>query len=216
MSENTNTFIKLYHNVLCDERLTPTEKIVYSALLGYQENAGSVFPSNAYLAEMLGMSEISVKRSTKKLESLGLITKTRRFNKSNLVTVNKLEVSKCTLQTYQNDTSRGIKMTSYKNRDKNREKISSKDESQNQVADAPVTGMNSMVMEGTDEKQNNLSDKKHCLESNLNKLDVDKATSHTVIKEVVTGSSAPAHGIPAEDDEPLDDDEYSSEPIHYF
>lgn len=216
MSENNNTFIKGYHHVLRDARLTANEKWVYCALLSYQENAGSVFPSNGYLAEMLGMSEISVKRSTKKLESLGLISKTRRFNKSNLVTVNKLEVSNCTLQTYQNDTSRGIKMTSYKNRDKNREKISSKDESQNKVADAPVTGMNSMVMEGTDEKQNNLSDKKHCLESNLNKLDVDKATSHTVIKEVVTGSSASAHGIPAEDDEPLDDDEYSSEPIHYF
>lgn len=210
MSENT--FFKSYHCVYKDTRLNMTDKAVYCALLSYQENAGSVFPSNAYLAEMLGTSESSVIRSTKTLESLGLISKTRRFNKSNLVTVKKLEVSNCNLQTCQNDTSRPVKMTAYKNSNKNREKISSKDESQNKVADAPITGMNSMVMEGTDEKQNNLSDKKHCLESNLNKLDVDNATSHTVIKEVVTKSSAPAPEI--EDDEPLDpeltfDDQYN-------
>ena len=70
-----------------------------------------------------------------------------------------------------------------------------------------------MVMEGTD----NLSEKKHSLENNLkdelNKFDVGKATSHTVIKEAVTERSAPVF---VEDNEPLDDDEYSSEPIHYF
>lgn len=216
MSENT--FFKSYHHVYKDPRLNMTDKAVYCALLSYQENAGSVFPSNAYLAEMLGTSESSVKRSTQALQSLGLISKARRFNKSNLVTVNKLDRSNCTVQTGQNDPSRQVKMTSYKNSNKNKEKISYKDKSQNQVADAPITGINSIVIEDTDDKQNNLSEKKHSLENNLkdvpNKLDDCKQPSHTVIKEAVTKSSAPASV--EEDNEPLDDDEYSSEPIHYF
>lgn len=211
-TNTTSTFFKSYHHVYKDTRLNMTDKAVYCALLSYQENAGSVFPSNAYLAEMLGTSESSIKRSTQTLASLGLISKTRRFNKSNLVTVNKLDRSICTFQTGQNEPSGQVKMTSYKNSNKNKEKISYKEESQNQVADAPITGMNSMVMEGTD----NLSEKGHSLENNLkdepNKFDVGKATSHTVIKEAVTESFASIE----EDDEPLDDDEYSSEQIHYF
>ena len=123
MANNTTSpFFKSYHHVYKDSRLNMTEKAVYCALLSYQENAGSVFPSNAYLAEMLGTSESSVIRSTKTLESLGLIAKTRRFNKSNLVTVKKLEVSNCNLQTCQNDTSRPVKLTAYKNSNKNKEK----------------------------------------------------------------------------------------------
>lgn len=227
MSEHT--FFKSYHHVYKDSRLNMTDKAVYCVLLSYQENAGSVFPSNAYLAEMLGTSESSIKRSTQALESLGLISKTRRFNKSNLFTVNRLDRSNCTLQTGQNELSRQVKMTSYKNNDKNKEKISYKDESQNQVADAPITGISSIVME----KQNNLSEKKHSLESNCKdepiKLDDCKQPSHTVIQEAVTESFAPGEAqessapasalVPApveEDDEPLDDDEYSSEPVYHF
>lgn len=216
-TNTTSTFFKSYHHVYKDTRLNMTDKAVYCALLSYQENAVSVFPSNAYLAAMLGTSESSIKRSTQVLQSLGLISKARRFNKSNLVTVNKLDRSNCTVQTGQNDPSRQVKMTSYKNSNKNKEKISYKEESQNQVADAPITGMNSIVMEGTDEKQNNFTDKKHSLVNNLNdslnKLDDCKQPSHAVIKEAVTERSAPVF---VEDNEPLDDDEYSSEPIHYF
>ncbi|HAT7514039.1 TPA: helix-turn-helix domain-containing protein [Kluyvera ascorbata] len=219
-TNTTSTFFKSYHHVYKDTRLNMTDKAVYCALLSYQENAGSVFPSNAYLADMLGTSESSIKRSTQTLASLGLISKTRRFNKSNLVTVNKLDRSICAFQTGQNEPSGQVKMTSYKNSNKNKEKISY-EESQNQVADAPITGMNSMVMEGID----NLSEKKHSLENNLkdelNKFDVGKATSHTVIKEPVTESFASGEAQESfapteEDDEPLDDDEYSSEQIHYF
>lgn len=84
---NPNTFIKAYHYVLSDNSLSPIDKLVYCALLSYQESGLDVFPSNAHIAGTLGISERSVKNSTKELEDRGLIAKQRRFNKSNLVTV---------------------------------------------------------------------------------------------------------------------------------
>ena len=84
---NTNTFIKAYHYVLSDFSLSSIDKLVYCTLLSYQESGLDVFPSNAHIAKTLGISERSVKNSTKELESRGLIGKQRRFNKSNLVTV---------------------------------------------------------------------------------------------------------------------------------
>lgn len=131
---NQNTFIKAYHYFLSDTRLNPTDKLVYCALLSYQESGLDVFPSNAHLSKTLGVSESSIKRSTKILETLGLISKSRRFNKSNMVKVNTFspqtgqsdtpDRSNCTLQTGQSDTSRQVNLTSYKNIDKTRNKIS--------------------------------------------------------------------------------------------
>lgn len=132
-------FVKAYHDVLSDPRFNLNDKLVYLTLLSYQEAGVQVFPSNAKIAESLGVSESSVKRSTSALEKAGFISKNRRFNKTNLVTVNKWTGqndpsirSNCTVQTGQNEPSRQVKMTSYKNRDKNKEKISLEEEGQNQ------------------------------------------------------------------------------------
>ena len=87
MSNNTNTFVKAYHHVLSDTSISAIDKLVYCTLLSYQEAGLDVFPSNAHIAKTLGISERSVKNSTKELESRGLLIKTRRFNKSNLISV---------------------------------------------------------------------------------------------------------------------------------
>lgn len=138
-TKQSRNFVKAYHDVLSDPRFNLNDKMVYLTLLSYQEAGVQVFPSNAKIAESLGVSESSVKRSTSTLEKAGFISKNRRFNKTNLVTVNKWTGqndpsirSNCTVQTGQNDPSRQVKMTSYKNRDKNKDKISLEGEGQNQ------------------------------------------------------------------------------------
>nr|WP_314430857.1 helix-turn-helix domain-containing protein [uncultured Pantoea sp.] len=140
-TKQSRNFVKAYHDVLSDPRFNLNDKLVYLTLLSYQEAGVQVFPSNAKIAESLGVSESSVKRSTSTLEKSGFISKNRRFNKTNLVTVNKWVVqndpsirSNCTVQTAQNEPSRQVKMTSYKNNDKNKDKISLEEEGQKQDA----------------------------------------------------------------------------------
>jgi len=182
---NQNTFIKAYHYVLSDNRLNPTDKLVYCALLSYQENGLDVFPSNTHLAQTLGVSESSVKRSTKTLESLGLITKNRRFNKSNLVSVKGYSAqtgqsepsdrSNCTVQTGQSDTSGQVNLTSYKNTDKTRNKISLKEE----------TKVKSITESKDDYDKSSLvlsdSEQKHLKEGND---DIDTVTENFVPTEL--------------------------------
>ena len=107
VTAKNRTFVKAYHDVLKCPDLNPTDKLVYLTLLSYQEAGLQVFPSNEHVAESLSISKDSVIRATSKLVKLGAIEKTRRFNKSNLVTMHSLEVVDCNVQRSQNATSRG-------------------------------------------------------------------------------------------------------------
>lgn len=137
----SRTFVKAYHDVLKSPDLNPTDKLVYLTLLSYQEAGLQVFPSNEHVAESLSISKDSVIRATSKLVKLGAIEKTRRFNKSNLVTVHSLEVADCNVQRSQNATSRGSKVQLYKNTDNNKNKISKEEEGQKQDASLSQVNM---------------------------------------------------------------------------
>ncbi|WP_215847755.1 helix-turn-helix domain-containing protein [Candidatus Pantoea bituminis] len=201
----SRTFVKAYHDVLMSPDLNPTDKLVYLTLLSYQEAGLQVFPSNDHVAKSLGLSKSTVIRSTGALEKAGLITKVRRFNNSNLVTVNSVEVSKCNVQRCQSATSRGVKMTSYKNTDNNKDKISLENEGQSQNIRASLSRVNKGLYET----------RIHCDESvsDLN-LDEEISKENSLNREKLatkTYASMP----PAQDDfddEPLDhDDDYSDD-----
>ncbi|WP_217546407.1 helix-turn-helix domain-containing protein [Pantoea sp. GbtcB22] len=144
LNNQPRTFVKAYHDVLMSPGLNPTDKLVYLTLLSYQEAGLQVFPSNEHVAKSLGLSKSTVIRSTGALEKAGLITKIRRFNNSNLVTVNPVEVSKCNVLRCQSATSRGVKMTSYKNTDNNKDKISLENEGLSQNIKASLSQGNGL------------------------------------------------------------------------
>lgn len=182
----SKTFVKMYHPVLADTRLSSTDKLVYSVLLSYQESGLQVFPSNSHIAKTLGVSERSVIRSTKALELTGLIVKNRRFNKTNLVDVKEYsdcqnvtpDLTDCHLQTCQVVTSRPDRLADYKNTYKNKDNISLEEETES--------------LKGITESNDSLS-----LNVKKNNLVIKKDS--TVTKAV--NSSQPLE----EDDEPLDD-----------
>ncbi|MCQ4968561.1 helix-turn-helix domain-containing protein [Enterobacteriaceae bacterium DFI.7.85] len=201
-TKSPRTFVKAYHDVLKSPDLNPTDKLVYLTLLSYQEAGLQVFPSNEHIAESLSISKDSVIRATSKLVKLGAIEKTRRFNKSNLVTVHSLEVADCNVQRSQNATSRGSKVQLYKNTDNNKNKIS-KEEGQNQDASLSQVNM------GLDETRI------HCDKSvsDLN-LDEEIAEDKSVKREeLVTQTYASMPSTQDDfDDEPLDhSDDYSDD-----
>ena len=196
-TKSPRTFVKAYHDVLKSPDLNPTDKLVYLTLLSYQEAGLQVFPSNEHIAESLSISKDSVIRATSKLVKLGAIEKTRRFNKSNLVTVHSLEVADCNVQRSQNATSRGSKVQLYKNTDNNKNKIS-KEEGQNQDASLSQVNM------GLDETRI------HCDKSvsDLN-LDEEIAEDKSVKREeLVTQTYASMPSTQDDfDDEPLEHDD---------
>lgn len=202
-TKSPRTFVKAYHDVLKSPDLNPTDKLVYLTLLSYQEAALQVFPSNEHVAESLSISKDSVIRATSKLVKLGAIEKTRRFNKSNLVTVHSLEVANCNVQRSQNATSRGSKVQLYKNRNNNKNKISKEEEGQNQ--DASLSQVNKGLYET----------RIHC-DKSVSDLNLDEEISKENslnTEELVTKTYASMP--PAQDDfddEPLDhDDDYSDD-----
>lgn len=204
-TKSPRTFVKAYHDVLKSPDLNPTDKLVYLTLLSYQEAGLQVFPSNEHVAESLSISKDSVIRATSKLVKLGAIEKTRRFNKSNLVTVHSLEVANCNVQRSQNATSRGSKVQLYKNRNNNKNKISKEEEALSKNQDATL----SQVNKGSNETRI------HC-DKSVSDLNFDKETSkenslNTEKLVTKTYASMP----PAQndfDDESLDnDDDYSDD-----
>lgn len=72
----------------CKGKITQNLKLVYCLLLSFSENAESVFPSNQYIADSLGISKRAVIENTKELEKMGFISKKKRHNNSNIFTVN--------------------------------------------------------------------------------------------------------------------------------
>ncbi|WP_394516703.1 helix-turn-helix domain-containing protein [Pantoea sp. SGAir0175] len=201
VTDKNRTFVKAYHDVLKSPDLNPTDKLVYLTLLSYQEAGLQVFPSNEHVADSLSVSKDSVIRATSKLVKLGAIEKTRRFNKSNLITVHSLEVADCNVQRSQNATSRGSKVQLYKNTDNNKNKISKEEEGQNQ--DASLSQVN-MGLEET---------RIHCDKSvsDLN-LDEEIAEAKSVKREELVTQTYASMPLAQEDDEPLDhDDDYSGD-----
>lgn len=66
-------------------RLSPAELHIFATLLSYvYSNNVQCFPSKETLAKQTGLSVRTVFNSTEKLEELGLLTKKRRKNQSNL------------------------------------------------------------------------------------------------------------------------------------
>lgn len=144
------TFTKLYDDVMCDQdpRMNIQMKLVYSYLLRFQESAGisSVFPSNDNIMSHTGFSKSTVQRATRLLQGLGLIAKTRRFNKSNLFEIRpyseKGVIADSESEGCQPDLSRGVTETRLevserppiRLEDKIREKISLKEEGQNHAS----------------------------------------------------------------------------------
>ncbi|MDU6439062.1 MAG: helix-turn-helix domain-containing protein [Pantoea sp.] len=112
-TKQSRNFVKAYHDVLESTEINSNEKLVYLFLLSYQETAAveSIFPSNEYIAQRLGLSVRTVIRATATLAEAGLIAKTRRFNKSNT-----FEVTNCHVWTCQTVTSGRDKLADYKNR----------------------------------------------------------------------------------------------------
>jgi len=215
-TNSPRTFVKAYHDVLKSPALNPTDKLVYLTLLSYQEAGLQVFPSNEHVAESLSISKDSVIRATSKLVKLGAIEKTRRFNKSNLVTVNSLEVANCNVQRSQNATSRGSKVQLYKNRNNNKNKISKEEEEgQSQNQDTSLSQGNDLL-----DKDNFNGDKSV---SDLN-LDEEITKQNSVKKEeLVTKTYASMRPAPLDDDdyfEPDEDDcdfnDYSPAPIKRY
>lgn len=86
-----DTFTKNYDHILCDQdpRITPAAKLVYMYLLRFHESKKikKIFPSVTMIAVYTMQSESSVKRATRLLLDLGLITRCRRFNSSNVYEV---------------------------------------------------------------------------------------------------------------------------------
>jgi len=200
-TKQSRNFVKAYHDVLESTEINSNEKLVYLFLLSYQEAASveSIFPSNEYIAQRLGLSVRTVIRATATLAEAGLIAKTRRFNKSNT-----FEVTKCHVWTCQTVTSGRDKLADYKNRVlDHREDQLLEDEGQNQDASLSQVNM------GLDETRI------HCDKSvsDLN-LDEEIAEEKSVKREELvtqTYASMP----PAQDDfddEPLDhSDAYSDD-----
>lgn len=198
-TKQSRNFVKAYHDVLESTEINSNEKLVYLFLLSYQETASveSIFPSNEYIAQRLGLSVRTVIRATATLAEAGLIAKTRRFNKSNT-----FEVTNCHVWMCQTVTSGRDKLADYKNRvlDQKEDQL---DEEKGQNQDASLSQVNI-----------GLNDKGiHCdkSDSDLN-LDEEISEEKSIKREeLVTQTYA---SMPAEDNEPLDDD-FDDEPLDY-
>lgn len=207
-SSSPRTFVRAYHDVLKSTEINSNEKLVYLFLLSYQESASveSIFPSNEYIAQSLGLSVRTVIRATATLAEAGLIAKTRRFNKSNT-----FEVTNCHVWTCQTVMSRGDKLADYKNSNKNRDKISLEDEGQSQNKDASLSRDNDL----TDREEKSLRTEELIGDKSVSGLNLDEEKS--VNKDLLvteTYASMPIDSAqpdsvpsPLEDDEPLDDDD---------
>lgn len=68
----TNLFLKVNKD-LFKLGLNPTEILILSQVMEFNTNTGDCFMSNKVFAEMLGVSESTVKREMDKLENLGFI-----------------------------------------------------------------------------------------------------------------------------------------------
>jgi len=199
-TKQSRNFVKAYHDVLESTEINSNEKLVYLFLLSYQEAASveSIFPSNEYIAQRLGLSVRTVIRATATLAEAGLIVKTRRFNKSNT-----FEVTNCHVWTCQTVTSGRDKLADYKNRVLDQREDQLEEESQNQ--DASLSQANVGLGET----------KIHCDKSisDLN-LDEEISVEKSVEREELVTKTYASMPLAQDDfdDEPLDhSDDYSDD-----
>ena len=71
-------FTMVENSVIEDERLLPSEKLVYVVLSKFASQERSCFPSLSTLSKLSGYSKSTVVRAIKRLSSLGYLTKERR------------------------------------------------------------------------------------------------------------------------------------------
>ena len=199
-TKQSRNFVKAYHDVLESTEINSNEKLVYLFLLSYQEAASveSIFPSNEYIAQRLGLSVRTVIRATATLAEAGLIVKTRRFNKSNT-----FEVTNCHVWTCQTVTSGRDKLADYKNRLLDQREDQLEEESQNQ--DASLSQVNVGLGETRIHCDKSISD--------LN-LDEEISVEKSVEREELVTKTYASMPLAQDDfdDEPLDhSDDYSDD-----
>lgn len=68
-----------------EQKLPATEKLVLLALASYTNNTGLCWPSTATLGKVTGLHPQTVSRNLTKLRKRRLITRQRRYNKSNII-----------------------------------------------------------------------------------------------------------------------------------
>lgn len=73
----TNLFLKVNKD-LFNLGLNPTEILVLAQIMEYETNTGDFFMSNEALAKNYGVSESTINRTMKALETKGFITRTTR------------------------------------------------------------------------------------------------------------------------------------------
>lgn len=66
-----------------DKRLRPNERLVYQVLTSFQGISTNCNPSHKQIAERSGLSPEAVSKSVKRLEKLGWIDRTRKYNGQN-------------------------------------------------------------------------------------------------------------------------------------
>ena len=71
-------FTMVENSVIEDERLLPSEKLVYVVLSKFASQERSCFPSLSTLSKLSGYSKSTVVRAINRLSSLGYLTKERR------------------------------------------------------------------------------------------------------------------------------------------
>src|SRR6266568_7098498 len=83
--EATKKKLRIAKLVREDKTLTPCSKLVFEHLLFVYHNnkTGQCNPSEPTLANVLGMSSRTVRKSIRQLKQCGLLTPQRAFNKSN-------------------------------------------------------------------------------------------------------------------------------------
>lgn len=73
----TLPFAALPHDLVADPRLTPVDKCVVAALLYWARDKSTCWPSDAAIGRRISRHVVSVQRSFRRIEKIGLIARTR-------------------------------------------------------------------------------------------------------------------------------------------
>lgn len=127
-TEKKSFFAQIPSVVLCDSRLSSTAKLVYGEIFALANEKGSCYPSNAYLAAMLGITPRQISQCISALKQLELIEYETPNNNSRVIMISLRGIE----QNFIGDRRklhRGMKKTSYHSIEKNIEKNSIEKES---------------------------------------------------------------------------------------
>ena len=73
-----DNFITIPYKVLRNKKLTITDKLIIGFVIGFTK--GKCSASNQYLAELLSVTERTIKNSTRKMEKLGVLKKENKYS----------------------------------------------------------------------------------------------------------------------------------------